>query len=178
MAYTPEPNISKGTDPERCFQEAIKQEINELLRDKSSRNRAGSLARFFVLEGFGLDLAVFLEWWDARRVVKLLELKAFVGSRQGGVGFGDRKGGRQVDLLSLSSSDLALADHFSRWILVDGTLPYGEKRFALFCNSEARDAAMGGVRRGKQNNLRISSVMQHADNWDSLSNKLGAFLDP
>lgn len=169
MAKTEEPSI-RGVGPEKKLQDAIKAEIEELLEQKQL------LLDFFILPNFGLDLAVFMKWTN-RSTARFLELKAFIGSRQGGVGFGNQRGnGTQVDFLLLPQSQIALSDQFCRWILVDGTRPRGSARFAIFGNNQARKAAMGGVRRGKQNNLRVKTLMSNAITWDELSQALESFL--
>lgn len=177
MAYTQEPDIPdiiKGCDPEVAFQRAIKKEIEKIIDQEKSD---GSLIVYFILEKFGLDLAVFMKWSDKRSLIRFFELKAFVGSRQGGVGFGNQRGeGSQVDLLQLDDQQLTLADQFIRWILVDGTKPKGTDRFAIFDNKQAKNAAMSGVSRGKQNNLRINELMKHAITWNKLSEELNIFL--
>lgn len=169
MARTEEPYI-QSPEPERKLQDAIRAEIEAMLKHKKS------LRDFFILPNFGLDFAVFMKWAN-RSTVRFLECKAFVGSRQGGIGFGNQRGeGTQVDLLLLKSSQLALSDQFCRWILVDGTRPIGSARFAIFSNTQARNATMGGVRRGKQNNLRVKTLMADAISWDELSQALESFL--
>jgi len=174
MAHTAEPDISQSSPNQHdALKEAIVKELEEILKQAKVDQ---SLVEYFVLSEFGLDVAVFMQWLN-RPSVRMLELKAFVGSRQGGVGFGNRYGvGPQVDLLLLGNTKLHLADQYIRWILVDGTKPFGTKRFAIFNNSRAKDEAMGGVSRGKQNNLRISSLMTAAITWDDLSRGLGSFL--
>ena len=147
VAHVPEPDILKGRNPEGVFQRAVLEEVNQILMDGK---REGSLIDYFILEKFGLDLAVFMKHVENRTSLRLLELKAFVGSRQGGVGFGAQRGeGPQVDLLGLKGQQLGLADQFIRWIVVDGTKPSGTDRFAIFDNKGGKDAAMGGVRKGK-----------------------------
>ena len=174
MAHTAEPHISQSSrDPHGTFRNAIVEETEEILK-QAKLGRA--LVECFVLTEFGLDVAVFVHWPD-RLSLRLLELKPYVGSRQGGVGFGNGKGeGCQVDLLLLSNPRLHLADQYIRWILVDGTKPAGAKRFAILDNSRAKSEAMGGVSRGKQNNLRINPLMTDALSWDDLSGQLQSFL--
>ncbi len=174
MAHIQEPDIIKGCGPEETFHRAIKNEIEEILsRMKSDR----SLIEYFILDKFGLDLAIFMKWFDGSSTIRLFEIKAFVRSRQGGVGFGNRRGeGSQVDLLLLQEKQLILADEFIRWILVDGTKPKGTRRYAIFSSREAKSAAMGGVKRGKQNNLRVNQLMRNALTWDQLSEELKRFL--
>jgi len=56
-----------------------------------------------------------MKWPNNRFTVRFLELKAFVGSSQGGVKFGDQQGkGPQVDILLLKNSQLNLANQFIR----------------------------------------------------------------
>ncbi len=175
MAHTQEPDIGKGGNPEGEFQKAIKQEITKILDQKKSD---GSLIEYFLLEKFGLDLAVFM-MFENHFSIRFFELKAFVGSRPGGVGFGNQGGeGSQVDLLLLGNQQLGLADQFIRWILVDGVKPKGEGRFAIFDNKQAKNASMGGVSRGKQNNLRVNELMRNPITWDKLSKELEHFLVP
>lgn len=172
MAKTQEPNIVKGSKPEEVFRNAITAEIEGLLKDKLHEQ----LVNFFILQEFGLDIAVFMEWPN-RSTAKFLEVKAFVGSRQGGVGFGNQQGeGLQVDLLMLDQAQLAIADRFAWWVLMDGTKPLGSARFVIFSNSQAHRSAMGGVRKGKQNNLRVSTLMNNAITWDELSKEFESFL--
>lgn len=171
MTYTQEPNIVQGSKPEDTFQKAITEEIKKILEKKSQ-----SLVEYFILPNFGLDVAVFMQWPDCS-TARFFELKAFVGSRQGGVGFGNQHGeGLQVDLLLLGSSQLKLADQLIRWMLVDGTRPIGSRRFVIFNNDQAKNSAMGGVSRGKQNNLRVNNLIANAITWDDLSAELESFL--
>ena len=174
MAYTHEPGIVKGRNPEGALRRAIGEEIRRILDQKKAE---ASLIEYFVLQNFGLDLAVFAKWADNRSSIRFLELKAFVGSRQGGVGLGNQRGeGSQIDLLLLGNQQLSMADQLIRWILVDGTAPKGGKRYALFDNKQAKNAATGGLRRGKQNNLRVRELMRNAVSWDRLSEELDHFL--
>lgn len=129
------------------------------------------------MESFGLDLAVVVKWPDGSSSFKLLELKAFVGSRQGGVGVGTSSGqGSQIDLLMLDDEQLDLCDEFIRWIFVDGTEPEGTKRYAFFATSNAKNATMGTVLRGKQNNLRVSDLRKNLISWNELLAQLEQFL--
>ena len=173
MAFTPEPNMVSGEKPEATLQEAIEREVSCILDVEKA---AGRLKEYALLPRFGLDLSILMET-ESGFMIRALELKVFVGSRQGGVGFGNGKGeGVQVDLLLLNGRQLRLADKFIRWILGDGTSPPGGKRFAFFDSDGAREAAMGGVRRGKQNNFRVSTLMANPLTWDELSGGLAGFL--
>lgn len=82
----------------------------------------------------------------------------------------------QVNLLLLGNQKLSLVDQFIRWVLVDGTKSRGEDRFSIFGNREARKAAMGGVSKGKQNNLRVKVLLKNRINWDELSKRIEDFL--
>lgn len=174
MEHTEEPDILKGHNPEDTLQKAVKQEIGLILDDQKSK---GYLVNYFILEYFGLDLAVAMKRPNGRSSIRFLELKAFVGSRQGGVGFGNRRGeGSQVDLLLLAGQQPALCDRFVRWILVDGTKPKGSNRYVIFNNKQAENAAMGGVRKGKQNNLRVNDLLKYGTTWDRLLEEIAYFL--
>ena len=177
MTHTPEPDVRGGPFlPEQTLQLAVVEEIEEILGGKKVE---GTLLEYFVLQGFGLDLAVFAEWAGGGRSVAFLELKAFVGSRPGGVGFGNQRGsGSQIDLLMLDVSQLHLADAVIQWILVDGTRPRGTARYAFFDNSRAKAAAMAGVKPGKQNNFRVNQLLRNPITWDQLSQEVERFLCP
>jgi hypothetical protein len=174
MSDIEEPDISRDSCPEGKFREAVINAIEKILEDKKE---AGSLVEYFRLEDFGLDIAFFMEWSDNRSTVRFLELKAFVGSRKGGVGFGDAQGrGLQVDILYRENSQLELANRFIRWLLVDCTRNKGSERFVIFDNIQAEAAAMGGVGRRKQNNFRINALIKNATTWDRFLKKLEEFL--
>jgi hypothetical protein len=108
---------------------------------------------YLLLENFGLDIALLIGDNKQTRT-RFLELKAFVGSRAGGVGFGNGRGrGAQVDLLLQPDTQLEIANGAIRWLLVDWTRPPGTRRYVVFTSMQAKRAAMGQVARGKQNNL-------------------------
>ena len=168
MAYTPEPIIRAGKDPEASLQASLVAETQALL-DQSK-------LQYVLMESFGLDLA-FLIGLSGQTVVKFIEVKAFVGSRQGGVGIGTGAGrGSQIDLLINPTQTLEIADQTIAWVLGIGELPMGKPRYALFSSREAKAAAMGGVIRGKQNNLRVNDFREDLATWDELSGELGLFL--
>ncbi len=174
MSEVQEPNIKKGYKPEETFRDAIVEAINNFLQEKVA---AGSLKAYFILKNFGLDIAVFIEWPNNRFSVRFFELKAFVGSRKGGVGFGNPQGkGSQVDILLLDDLQLKLANQFVRWLLVDGTKPNGESRYVIFDNIKARNVAMGGVDSNKQNNLSIKGLEDMFTTWDKFLENLNEFL--
>jgi hypothetical protein len=174
MAFTKEPDIIKGHNPEETLQRAIKEEICKILDEKKTD---GTLTTYFILERFGLDLTVVIKWSDNRCSIRLLELKAFVASRQGGVGIGNQSGeGSQIELLLLDADQMSVCDEFVRWLLIDGTRPRTTARFAFFGMKAAKNAAMGTVRKGKQNNLKVNQLMEEALTWNELSTNLKQFL--
>jgi len=173
MSNVQEPDISQGSNPEKTFREAVIKALENLLNQKKT---AGSLVEYFILQDFGLDIAVFMKWSNNRFTVRFFELKAFVGSRQSGVGFGNPQGkGSQVDIL-LRGNTLNLANQFIRWLLVDGTKSNGSERFVIFDNIQAKNAAMSGVEIGKQNNFRIETLVKNAITWDDFLQEVEKFL--
>ena len=76
----------------------------------------------------------------------------------------------------MKNSQLYLANEFIRWIVVDGTKKKGTKRHAIFDNNQAKDAAMGGVEKGKWNNLSIHKLMKEAITWAELLEEIKKFL--
>lgn len=167
-----EPDIAVLKHPEACLQRAFVAQICAGLRDRG--------VPFVLIESFGLDVAVFATPNGHDRAA-FFELKAFVGQRAGGVGFGNRKGfGPQVDLLfdqiagtHREPDGLRRLDRNIRWLLADGTRPPGSARYAIFTSEQAQAAAVGGVRTGKQNNLRIKSF----DHWHSWAEACKICLD-
>lgn len=161
----PEPNLDRG---EIALQEAVVAQCRRILE------AAG--ARYILLEGFGLDVAIWVVR-DTLVEVKFLEMKVFTGARRGGVGFGNGQGkGPQVDLLLVDEPSLGILDQSVRWILGDATLPDGSARFALVPSDAAKASAMGGVARGKQNNFRIKELVRCAIDWLTFCEQLGRFL--
>jgi hypothetical protein len=120
-----------------------------------------------VLRGFGLDIAVFASRNGISHVA-FLEIKAFA-EHHGRCGFGDQRGkGNQIRLLfdevlqtPRPSSALNLFDSSVRWVLGNRSKPVGSARFAFFTCAEAQAAAIGRVRPGKQNNLRLSAFKDY-----------------
>ncbi|HKM81130.1 MAG TPA: hypothetical protein VJY15_09240 [Candidatus Acidoferrum sp.] len=151
--------------PEAAFQRAIVSVVKDILTDAGRP--------FVVLEGFGLDVATFLD-----NKVRFFEVKAFGGQRQGGVGFGNGVGeGIQVDLLLCDDKSLPLFDPAIRWVYADSTQSPGTARYALFTCTKAKDSAMANaVRRGKQNNLRISALRDSLVSWAEICAQIRRFL--
>ncbi len=78
MAYT----------PEQSLQDSLIAETQSIL-DQSKIS-------YLLLVSFGLDIAFFIG--KENPLLKLIEVKTFVGSRQGGVGIGNSKGkGSQIE---------------------------------------------------------------------------------
>jgi len=154
--------------PEREFQRAVVALIEGILQ--------GAHRKFVIVEKFGLDVAVFLRVASGG-AVRLFEVKAFHRQRKNAIGFGNERGmGPQVDLLLCGDSDLCLFDSSVRWVFVDANQPEGTNRYALFTCAEAKEAAMGEVERGKQNNLRVSHLGKYLVNWTDLGAQISDFL--
>jgi hypothetical protein len=105
-----------------------------------------------------------------------IEVKSFRNQRQGGIGFGTAKGGRQVDLLLSNADELEALDRQVRWAFADATRRPGAPRYALLTCSEARNAAMAGAVRGKQNNFSMSALKAHWIMWTAFCENLRTFL--
>lgn len=171
----PEPTLDSketaaGEKAEARLQRALIGEIRRFIGD-SNRSWA-------IIESFGLDVAAFCGDHGFPQA-KFLELKAYVGNRAGGVGFQ----GRQVDLLwnteanrSRSAEELKVFDSSVRWVLAHGLKPLGSPRYAIFTCLDAQNAAMGGVRPNKQNNLKISAFDNSLVTWEVLNTRIRSFL--
>ncbi len=154
--------------PESTFEAAVLEAVRGFVRQKGYR--------CLVIPRFGLDVALFLEN-AGRASVRFLETKVYAAGRQGGVGFGTPKGeGPQVELLLCPDRDLELLDNAVRWVLADATRPAGAARYALFDCRRAKAAAMGEVRKGKQNNLRLSALQDCFVTWSDMLEQLSQFL--
>ena len=161
----PEP---ESVTPESVFEAAIRGAAERMLRD------AGVV--YAVVPKFGLDLGIFLQDSSGPRA-RFVEAKVFAAARPGGVGFGNQQGrGPQVDLLLCSEPELLILDSSVRWVLADATLPVGTARYAVFTCRTAKQAAMGGVRKGKQNNFRVSAFASGLLTWSQALSELRAFL--
>jgi hypothetical protein len=154
--------------PESVFEAAVLDAVKTLVARRG--------CKCLVVPRFGLDLALFLEG-DGRTYARFLEAKVYAAGRPGGVGFGSPKGeGPQVELLLCPEPDLGLLDSDIRWILADATRREGSARYAMFDCRRAKAAAMGEVRKGKQNNLRLSALDNCFVTWPHLVEELDAFL--
>jgi hypothetical protein len=137
--------------------------------------------RFVVLQSFGLDLAVFTEKASTPRVC-FFEIKA-PADHHGRCGFGGRRGeGNQIRLLfdeatqaPRTQSQIGVFDSTVRWVLGNRSQPIGARRFLFFTCKQARTAASGGVRPGKQNNLRLSVFEGLWITWHELIDRIRAF---
>lgn len=177
MAETSEPMLTQDSKPESVLQASTLAEIKALLSKRQQHQRVPALLAFSLLEGFGLDIAVFTSWSNGHCGVKLLELKAFAGARPSGVGIGSQSGeGTQIELLLLDSVQLAVVDQCVRWILGNFTRPLGSARFVTFTSTRAAEIVMNGVQRGKQNNLNVAKLKADYMTWDGLSAQLEVFL--
>jgi len=151
--------------PEERFEEALFVLLKHIL-DQAGR-------AFTVVPRFGLDIAVFFD--DGQWV--FIEAKSFYGQRPGGVGFGGKHGrGSQVELLLIDEARLARLDDSVRWAYVDATRPVGSAKFGLFTSVEAKQAAMGGVGRGKHNNFGVSAFSTGLAEWSAFCHRLEVFL--
>lgn len=163
-----EPTIEQLNNPEKSLHEAIFIYLSNLGKVKE--------IDFVILKEFGLDIAVFYRK-DGILLSRFIEIKTFVGSRQGGVGFGNNRGyGTQVDLLLHSKEQLTLFDDSILWILGFGLLPFGTARYKTFSSIDAKNAAMGGVRHGKQNNFKVSDLGSDLLTWEELLTRVGSFV--
>ncbi|MCC8956194.1 hypothetical protein H8B02_23015 [Bradyrhizobium sp. Pear77] len=155
---------------ERELEDAVGRVASDCLR------KAGKSA--VIVRGYGLDLAVF-----SQVGCFFFEVKAF-DPGHGRCGFGNQKGeGNQIRLLFDSglgrprqSEELALFNRSIRWILGDRSKQHGAARYAFFTSQQAQAAAAGGVRPGKQNNLRISAFEHDWVTWAGLIDRVNNFL--
>jgi len=58
MSNVQEPDIRQGFNPEERFRKAVIEALRNLLEQKRI---AGSLVEHFILQDFGLDIAVFMK---------------------------------------------------------------------------------------------------------------------
>jgi hypothetical protein len=125
----------------------------------------------------GLDIAFEVQSsTNLSRECFEIEAKSYGGQRNGGVGFGAKRGGTQVDLLLSSRNAADLLETNVRWAFVNATLPSGYARYALLTTSEACNAAMGEVAHGKQNNFSIAKLRAHWTVWPVFCEKLYTIL--
>ncbi len=154
--------------PEKVFESIVLEAVCSMAKDADWR--------CLVMPRFGLDLAFFLEK-NGRTCSRFLEAKVYAGARPGGVGFGSPKGeGPQVELLLYPNEDLQIVNDSVRWVLADATRPLGSARYSLFDSQQAKAASMNGVQKGKQNNLRISSLEADFMAWPEFLEKLRQFV--
>lgn len=155
--------------PEKLFEMALRHVIQGAVK-------SGDL--MWTLPRFGLDIAAEVRISATSSPVHIeIEVKSFNGQRRGGVGFGSKRGGPQVDLLlSLSNEDRLRAETEVRWAFADATQPRGSPRYALLTCSEASKVAMAGVARDKQNNFSIRALRVHWTAWAEFCENLRIFL--
>jgi hypothetical protein len=143
--------------PEQEFEAALSAVLEQVLTSLS--------VPFVLLPHRRLDIAAFFER-DGRTHSVLLEVKAFGGQRQGGVGFGDSRGeGRQVDMLLCEDRLLGLFAQPVRWAFADATMDVGSARYGLFTCEEMKASVMAGVGRGKQNNFSVARLRSGLRSW-------------
>jgi hypothetical protein len=165
---TLEPEIIQGINPEANLHKAVVAEIHRILTQEG--------IKFILIEKFGLDIGVFIHN-DGRDYARFVEMKAYVGSRGSGVGFGNSAGeGPQVELLLHSADELSIVESSVIWILGIGNRPKGCPHYAVFTSIKAKNAAMGMVKRGKQNNFRINDFKDGLITWAQVTDALYKFL--
>jgi hypothetical protein len=162
---TREPHILPNNNPEVTLQNAIVRHLQSVLR--------GSPHASFLLKNFGLDIAIFIKQ-NAICYQKFFELKAYVGHRNNAINVGT--GGRQIDILLLPDNRLILLDASVRWILANAEKRRGEKRYAIFDCTKAKQAIIGDVARGRHNNLRVSDFNQSLITWKQLCIQIEQFV--
>src|SRR6266704_3083458 len=154
--------------PEKVFEDAIVSLIHDILR------AAGR--SYSIVPKFGLDIGMFISD-DNGSYARFIEAKSYAAGRAGGVGFGNGRGeGAQVTMLLCPESELEVIDKTVRWVLADATRESGQARYAFFDCRTAKAAAMAGVARGKQNNLKVSHLSKNYMTWPKLVNALQAFV--
>jgi len=140
----PEPNIMQGQNPEAALHGAVVTEVHYVL------SKAG--AKFIIIEKFGFDIGIFIQH-DGKEYARFIEIKAFVGSRAGGVGFGNSRGeGSQVDILIQPVDELTLLNASVLWLLGMDNLLKASPRYAVFSSVDAKKSSdgYGTARKTKQ----------------------------
>ena len=61
MSGVEEPDVEQAKQPEEIFRRAVNRVIKNILERKKEKN---SLIEYFILQNFGLDIAVFMKWSD------------------------------------------------------------------------------------------------------------------
>ncbi len=154
--------------PEKLFEMALRNLIQASVKAQDLT---------WAVPRFGLDIAAEVRYSTSSPPAHIeIEAKSYRWQRQNGVGFGTKKGGAQVDLLLSSADQLKTLEMEVRWAFVDATQPRGAPRYALLTCSEARNAAMAGVVRGKQNNFSVAALRAHWTVWPAFCEDLRAFL--
>lgn len=160
------PVLDTDLRSEADFEEAI---LSACLRQAADRG-----VTLALIKRFGLDLAFAGDFGSTS--IRWLEIKAFSDQRMGGVGFGNQRGGCQVDFLRLPPYLLKRLDSSVRWCFADLTKSPGTARFSLLTSEQAQRAAMGEIRLGKQNNFRVSTVFAAPTDWRTFLNAIFGFL--
>ena len=159
-------------EPEAVYpEEAFEASVLALLEAGMS----GLRQRVFIVQHFGLDIAIFIGDTESSAKTLFIEVKSYSAQRMGGVGFGDGKGrGPQVEILLAGPG--GPADGNVRWAFVDATRGFGTARYALVDCDAARIASMGGVAHGKQNNFRMSALSPYLVGWREFCKQLVDFV--
>jgi hypothetical protein len=147
------------------------------------RSVLGERSHAVILRGFGLDLAVFMQSSSGDFRTVFFEIKAFA-DHHGRCGFGNQRGeGNQIRLLfdeltatPRTKEELSILDPSVRWIVGNRSRSVGSNRYLFFTSQQAQEAAMGGVRPGKQNNLRLSMLTDAWITWPELLKEVKAFI--
>ena len=120
-----EPTIKQSNNPEKSLQEALFTYLSDFGKERE--------IDYVILKEFGLDIAVFYNK-SGIPSSRFIEVKTYVGSRQGGVGIGNSQGnGIQVDLLLHSHEKLALFDNsiLGFWVMVYSRLDLPGIKFSV-----------------------------------------------
>ena len=174
MAKTSRPVLKQAREPEDLLHQALLDEIEALLEEMKTK---GKVTEYILFSEFGLDIAIFMKKGDMV-LTRFIELKAYAGKRNGGVGFGNGRGrGCQADLLLLDTSKMEIIENSIRWVIWD-SLRKNDKCFSFLSSREAKDSVMGEVEREKQNNFGIKKVfVKSSITWDQLSAKIKEFME-
>ncbi len=163
-----EPDFKKNQKPEDVLQKSIVDCISHKMKQTD--------VKYILLEKFGFDIGMFINNKNIY-YFKSFEIKAFVGQRMGGIGFGNQKGkGPQVDLLILPLEKLKFVRPMVRWIIGNGLFPLGSPRYVFLDSEKAKNSAMREVARNKQNNFRMSAFENSYITWNQLCKEIENFL--
>jgi hypothetical protein len=170
MVNIAEPEMGNISKPEEQFRKAIVSALKELLEQKRLEKKC---TEYFIMNDFLFDVAIFIKTPN-NTVLRFFELKAYVAYRKGRVNISK---GPQLDLLRQDDSNLNLADESVRWLLVDGTLNKGDKRFFIFDSIKAKKAVKNLENKEQAHyNLKVEDLRQCALTWGHFLEKIETFL--